>query len=118
MFQNKPTVEVNTTMVPRVALTPKEYGAIGDTEETAVALFGQDDISIYQATIGDCFVKIVCVKERQDSIIGIHMLSPRVADLMQSFVTCMIKGLTKNEVNILQFTEKKIEEKPTQKKRV
>lgn len=103
-------------MFPRIALTPREYGAIGDTEGTAIAKYGKESVRIYQASRGELFVKLVCMKQMEDRIIGIHILSPRAPDILQPYVTCMIIGISKNDVDILQFTEKNKQDQKTDTK--
>lgn len=89
---------MKTEFVPRIVLTPKEYGALGRSEEEAAAIFGPEDINTYRTTIGPYSVKLVCVKELMDSIIGIHVLGFRTSDFLQSFVSCIFKGISKREI--------------------
>ncbi|XP_032899728.1 thioredoxin reductase 2, mitochondrial [Amblyraja radiata] len=87
--------------VATTVFTPLEYGCVGLTEEEAVRRHGEDKIEIYHAhykpleyTVAEreatqCYVKIVCLREGDQTILGIHFIGPNAGEVVQGFALGM-----------------------------
>jgi len=94
-------------LVPTTVFTPLEYGAIGLSEESAIEKYGEDNIEVYHSTFrplemflakrmaDDCYVKLVCNKARNETVLGFHILGPHAGEMTQGFAVAMRKGATK-----------------------
>jgi len=82
-------------LVPTTVFTPLEYGAIGLSEESAIEKYGEDNIEVYHSTFrplemflakrmaDDCYVKLVCNKARNETVLGFHILGPHAGEMTQ-----------------------------------
>lgn len=87
--------------VATTVFTPLEYGCVGLTEEEAVRRHGEDKIEIYHAhykpleyTVAEreaaqCYVKIVCLREGEQTILGLHFIGPNAGEVVQGFALGM-----------------------------
>ncbi|KAL0214455.1 hypothetical protein P9112_006639 [Eukaryota sp. TZLM1-RC] len=102
---------MNYANVATTMFLTREYGSVGLSEEKAKEVFGKDNVTCFVSAFTpaywafvssefQCFVKIV-VHDRDDRVVGIHLLSPRFAgEVMQgfsSFINC--KG-TKQQLDL------------------
>ncbi|KAL6046656.1 hypothetical protein STEG23_017562, partial [Scotinomys teguina] len=83
--------------VPTTVFTPLEYGCVGLSEEDAVALHGQEHVEVYHAyykplefTVTDrdasqCYIKMVCLREPPQLVLGLHFLGPNAGEVTQGF---------------------------------
>ncbi|KAM4858775.1 thioredoxin reductase 2, mitochondrial isoform X4 [Urocitellus parryii] len=83
--------------VPTTVFTPLEYGCVGLSEEEAVARHGQEHIEVYHAyykplefTVAErdasqCYIKLVCLKEPPQLVLGLHFLGPNAGEVTQGF---------------------------------
>uniref|UniRef100_A0A8C9PS85 thioredoxin-disulfide reductase (NADPH) n=1 Tax=Spermophilus dauricus TaxID=99837 RepID=A0A8C9PS85_SPEDA len=83
--------------VPTTVFTPLEYGCVGLSEEEAVARHGQEHIEVYHAyykplefTVAErdasqCYIKMVCLKEPPQLVLGLHFLGPNAGEVTQGF---------------------------------
>ncbi|KAM5262398.1 thioredoxin reductase 2, mitochondrial isoform 2-T2 [Ctenodactylus gundi] len=83
--------------VPTTVFTPLEYGCVGLSEEEAVARYGQERIEVYHAyykplefTVADrdasqCYIKMVCLREPPQLVLGLHFLGPNAGEVTQGF---------------------------------
>ena len=102
--------------IPTTVFTPLEYGAIGLSEEAAIALYGDDNIEVYHSSFEPlewsplrqssrqverpryaCYVKLVCHIPDSLRIIGYHFLGPNAGEVTQGFSTAMLLGATKGD---------------------
>jgi thioredoxin reductase (NADPH) len=86
---------------PTTVFTPIEYGAIGYSEEDAIAQFGEDNLEIYHSyfkplewTIAErddnvCYAKLICDKRDSERVVGFHVLGPNAGEITQGFGTAM-----------------------------
>ena len=94
--------------VPTTVFTPIEYGTCGYTEEAAVEKFGEDNIEVYHTEFKplewaynkarpetSCYVKLICVKNKEKQIIGFHLMSPNAGDVAQGAAISIKLGITK-----------------------
>uniref|UniRef100_A0A8C3UVP3 thioredoxin-disulfide reductase (NADPH) n=1 Tax=Catharus ustulatus TaxID=91951 RepID=A0A8C3UVP3_CATUS len=83
--------------VPTTVFTPLEYGCVGLSEEAAVQRHGSDNIEVYHAyykplefTVAErdatqCYIKMVCLREREQRILGLHFIGPNAGEVIQGF---------------------------------
>ena len=95
-------------MVARTVLSPLEYSFIGYTEEEARDKFGKENIIGYHSVFKPlewtyvdkypkdvCYVKMVCQKDQNEKIVGLHYVGPNAGEIMQGFATAISLGATK-----------------------
>lgn len=99
------------TNVPTVVLTPVEYAACGLSEEKATLTLGEATIEVYHSFYwplewtlparnkNSCYVKVICHISDQERVVGLHVLGPNAADILQGFVAAMKCGLTKRQLD-------------------
>ncbi|XP_036051320.1 thioredoxin reductase 2, mitochondrial isoform X3 [Onychomys torridus] len=83
--------------VPTTVFTPLEYGCVGLSEEEAVALHGQEHVEVYHAyykpleftvtgrDASQCYIKMVCLREAPQLVLGLHFLGPNAGEVTQGF---------------------------------
>ncbi|XP_055976320.1 thioredoxin reductase 2, mitochondrial isoform X1 [Sorex fumeus] len=83
--------------VPTTVFTPLEYGCVGLSEEEAVARHGQEGVEVYHAhykplefTVAQrdatqCYIKMVCLREPPQLVLGLHFLGPNAGEVTQGF---------------------------------
>ncbi|XP_059341472.1 thioredoxin reductase 2, mitochondrial isoform X2 [Ammospiza nelsoni] len=94
------------TEVPTTVFTPLEYGCVGLSEEAAVQHHGSDNIEVYHAyykplefTVAErdatqCYMKMVCLREREQRILGLHFIGPNAGEVIQGFALGIKCGAT------------------------
>ncbi|NWZ25845.1 TRXR2 reductase, partial [Asarcornis scutulata] len=92
--------------VPTTVFTPLEYGCVGLSEEKAVQRYGSDNIEVYHAyykplefTVAErdatqCYMKMVCLREREQRILGLHFIGPNAGEVIQGFALGIKCGAT------------------------
>ncbi|NXG33558.1 TRXR2 reductase, partial [Dromaius novaehollandiae] len=92
--------------VPTTVFTPLEYGCVGLSEEEAVQCYGSDNIEVYHAyykplefTVAErdatqCYMKMVCLREREQRILGLHFIGPNAGEVIQGFALGIKCGAT------------------------
>ncbi|NXR40025.1 TRXR2 reductase, partial [Zosterops hypoxanthus] len=92
--------------VPTTVFTPLEYGCVGLSEEAAVQRHGADNIEVYHAyykplefTVAErdaaqCYIKMVCLREREQRILGLHFIGPNAGEVIQGFALGIKCGAT------------------------
>ncbi|XP_075754445.1 thioredoxin reductase 2, mitochondrial isoform X2 [Pelodiscus sinensis] len=92
--------------VPTTVFTPLEYGCVGLSEEKAVEQYGLDNIEVYHAyykplefTVAErdatqCYIKMICLRERQQRILGLHFIGPNAGEVIQGFALGIKCGAT------------------------
>ncbi|NXY22501.1 TRXR2 reductase, partial [Atrichornis clamosus] len=92
--------------VPTTVFTPLEYGCVGLSEEAAVQCHGSDNIEVYHAyykplefTVAErdatqCYMKMVCLREREQRILGLHFIGPNAGEVIQGFALGIKCGAT------------------------
>ncbi|XP_072443870.1 thioredoxin reductase 2, tandem duplicate 2 isoform X1 [Chiloscyllium punctatum] len=96
LFGNS-TELMNYDNVATTVFTPLEYGCVGLSEEEAVQQYGEDNIEVYHAyykplefTIAErdatqCYIKMVCLREGDQRILGLHFIGPNAGEVIQGF---------------------------------
>ncbi|XP_028904882.1 thioredoxin reductase 2, mitochondrial isoform X2 [Ornithorhynchus anatinus] len=92
--------------VPTTVFTPLEYGCVGLSEERAAERYGEENIEVFHAyykplefTVADrdasqCYVKMVCLQERDLKIVGLHFVGPHAGEVIQGFALGIKCGAT------------------------
>ncbi|NXK85864.1 TRXR2 reductase, partial [Formicarius rufipectus] len=92
--------------VPTTVFTPLEYGCVGLSEEAAVQCHGSDNIEVFHAyykplefTVAErdatqCYMKMVCLRERGQRILGLHFIGPNAGEVIQGFALGIKCGAT------------------------
>ncbi|KAF6216591.1 hypothetical protein GE061_000934 [Apolygus lucorum] len=97
--------------IATTVFTPLEYGCIGLSEEAAIAAHGEDKVEVYHSTFtplenslrswgtedtNNAFAKLICLKEnKEEFVIGLHILSPNAGEITQGFALGVRLRLTK-----------------------
>lgn len=99
--------------VTTAVFTPIEYGTVGLTEEAAKDQLGEENLEIYisefiplewsltQERTEDVpagFCKLICDKDSDMKIVGMHYLGPNAGEVMQGFGMAFKKGITYADV--------------------
>ncbi|NXC37478.1 TRXR2 reductase, partial [Campylorhamphus procurvoides] len=92
--------------VPTTVFTPLEYGCVGLSEEAAVQCHGSENIEVFHAyykplefTVAErdatqCYMKMVCLREREQRILGLHFIGPNAGEVIQGFALGIKCGAT------------------------
>ncbi|NWR33918.1 TRXR2 reductase, partial [Tachuris rubrigastra] len=92
--------------VPTTVFTPLEYGCVGLSEEAAVQCHGSDNIEVFHAyykplefTVAErdatqCYMKMVCLRESEQRILGLHFIGPNAGEVIQGFALGIKCGAT------------------------
>uniref|UniRef100_A0A8D0HGC1 Thioredoxin reductase 2 n=1 Tax=Sphenodon punctatus TaxID=8508 RepID=A0A8D0HGC1_SPHPU len=96
--------------VPTTVFTPLEYGCVGLSEEDAVDRYGLENIEVYHAyykplefTVAErdaaqCYIKMVCLREREQRILGLHFTGPNAGEVIQGFALGIKCGATYSQM--------------------
>lgn len=103
------SMKMDYANIPTTVFTPIEYGAIGLSEEDAIAQYGGDDIEVYHSNFfplewtvahredNACYAKLICVKSLKEKVVGLHILGPNAGEITQGFTIGMKLGATKDD---------------------
>ncbi|XKL63005.1 hypothetical protein PGB90_005369 [Kerria lacca] len=92
--------------VATTVFTPLEYGCVGLSEETAVKRFGEENIEVYHTYYkpteffipgknnGNCYLKVICMRELPRIILGIHFVGPNAGEVIQGYAAAVKAGIT------------------------
>ena len=105
LFNNKVDAKLDYTDVATVVFSHPAIGAIGLTEEKAIAKYGAENIKVYKSSftpmytaLGDnrqlSTMKLVTLGE-DEKIIGLHGIGYGVHDMIQGFSVAIKMGATK-----------------------
>ena len=106
MFSDK-TPEVDYFWIPSAVFMHPEVATAGLTEDAARKRYGPIKVHCSAFTplkyamtpdSSEAFIKLI-FKPKSDLIVGIHLVSPRAADIIQALVPALEKGLTKEELD-------------------
>ncbi|XP_077996537.1 thioredoxin reductase 2, mitochondrial-like [Glandiceps talaboti] len=96
--------------VATTVFTPLEYGTVGLSEEAAITRHGEPGIEVYHAfykpleyTVAErsaekCYIKMVCRRDGQQEVLGLHFLGPHAGEVVQGFAAAMKCGLTRESM--------------------
>jgi len=105
------TTHFDNSWVPTTVFSPLEYGCVGLSEEDALEQYGESRIEVYHAhytplewTLGDrplgvCFCKVICDRDDDERVIGLHVCGERAGEIVQGFAVAMRCGATKADLD-------------------
>ena len=101
------SVGMDYDKVPTTVFTPLEYGAVGLSEEDAVARYGAADVEVYHTHFtplewsvvetrpeNACYAKLVVHKPDSNRVVGFHVLGPHAGEVTQGWAAAMKLGAT------------------------
>jgi len=103
---NNGKTQMDYVNVATTVFTPLEYGCCGLSEEAALAKYGEDKIEVYHAfykpteffvpqrSPARCYIKVVCLSEGSQKILGMHFMGPQGGEVMQGYAAAMKCGIT------------------------
>ena len=93
--------------IPTTVFTPLEYGAVGLSEEDAIARFGNADVEVFHSFFtplewsvvearpqGKCYAKLIVHKSDSNRIVGFHVLGPNAGEVTQGWGAAIKLGAT------------------------
>lgn len=104
-------VKMDYYNVPTTVFTPLEYGAIGYSEEDAIAKFGEENIEVYHQNFWPlewtvahkphdvCYAKLICNKADKERVVGFHVAGPNAGEITQGYAIALKLRATKNDFN-------------------
>eukprot|EP00616_Rhizochromulina_sp_CCMP1243_P015990 CAMPEP_0118967484 /NCGR_PEP_ID=MMETSP1173-20130426/4858_1 /TAXON_ID=1034831 /ORGANISM="Rhizochromulina marina cf, Strain CCMP1243" /LENGTH=640 /DNA_ID=CAMNT_0006916455 /DNA_START=61 /DNA_END=1983 /DNA_ORIENTATION=- len=99
--------------VATAVFTPLEYGAVGLSEEEAIAKYGEAGVEVYHAPFVPlewsltperetdafpCFCKIICNKGESEKVLGMHYLGPNAGEVIQGYGAAVKRGVTYQDI--------------------
>lgn len=103
---NNGKLEMDYENVATTVFTPLEYGCCGLSEETAIQRYGEDKIEVYHAfykpteffipqrSPARCYMKVVCLRDSPQKVLGMHYLGPQGGEVIQGYAAAIKCGLT------------------------
>ncbi|KAJ8380214.1 hypothetical protein SKAU_G00009920 [Synaphobranchus kaupii] len=97
---------MNYDNIATTVFTPLEYGCVGLSEEEAERRHGKDGIEVYHAfykplefivaerDASQCYIKVVCLREGDQPILGLHFTGPNAGEVTQGFALGFQCGAT------------------------
>lgn len=110
MFGNS-KIQMDYNNVPTTVFTPLEYGCVGLSEEVAIDLYKKDRIEIYhafykplesaitEAETSQCYIKIICLRDHPQKVLGLHITGHHAGEIVQGFATALKCGMTKENLD-------------------
>jgi thioredoxin reductase (NADPH) len=110
-------IHMDYSAVSTTVFTPIEYSCVGLSEEDAIQKFGSDSVEVYHSYFTPlehtvphlfdmskrpeniCYLKVICNKEDEDKVVGIHLFAPNSGEVIQGFGLAMLKKLTKTDLD-------------------
>lgn len=95
-------------LIPTAVFTPVEIGVVGLSETAARARFGKEAVKVYRsefkpmrkALVKDspvrALVKMVVAGD-DEKVVGLHLVGPEAAEIIQGFAVAVTAGLTKKQ---------------------
>ena len=99
--------------VATTVFTPVEYGAVGDSEEKAIAKYGEEMIEVYHQGfkpyewgltpkgVNRCWIKLITLLPEDERVIGFHFLGPNAGEVTQCAALSMQLGVRKEDFDHL-----------------
>jgi len=93
--------KMDYTNIPTTVFSPLEYGCVGLSEETAIALHGEDQIEVYHAYYKPteffipqknpdcCFLKVITFRNGNQKVLGMHFIGPNAGEVIQGFAAAI-----------------------------
>jgi len=93
--------KMDYTNIPTTVFSPLEYGCVGLSEETAIALHGEDQIEVYHAYYKPteffipqrnpdcCYLKVITFRNFNQKVLGMHFIGPNAGEVVQGFAAAI-----------------------------
>jgi len=97
--------------IPTTVFSTVEYSYVGLNEEEAIDKYGEDNIeiyhrevtplevSIYHANFTTAYMKIICERNEEEKVIGMHYLGPCAGEVINGFALAMKLGIRKADLD-------------------
>lgn len=107
----KADVKMDYMNVATTVFTPIEYGAIGFSEEEALAKFGEENIEVFHQNFWPlewtvahrphdlCYAKLICNKKDNLRVVGLHVAGPNAGEITQGYAIAFKLRATKADFN-------------------
>ncbi|CAI4231268.1 unnamed protein product [Auanema sp. JU1783] len=102
---------MNYDQVPTTVFTPLELATVGLTEQEALSTYGEDAIEVYHSEFvpfefvvpqdddrSECYTKVICMRNEPKTVLGIHIVSPNAAEIIQGYAVALRKGITFDDI--------------------
>jgi len=115
LFNNKPSAKLDYDNVPTVIFSHPPIGTIGLSERDAVAKYGRDRVTYYQAKFTNMYfalttrkqmtaMKIVCVlgddeSTEKEKVVGLHVIGLAADEILQGFGVAVKMGASKADID-------------------
>jgi len=112
VFGDTPSSKADYSLVPTVVFSHPPIGTIGLTEQDARTTFGDDNVKVYKnvgvnlyynvfdippETKPRTYMKMICLKNENERIVGLHILGMAADEMLQGFGIAMKMGATKSD---------------------
>ncbi|KAK7088567.1 thioredoxin reductase 2, mitochondrial-like [Littorina saxatilis] len=97
----KAGTQMDYTKIATTVFTPLEFASIGLSEDDALIKYGEDILEVYHAfykpleftvpgrDVSQCYIKVVCHREKPQKIDGIHLTGPNAGEILQGLAVAM-----------------------------
>lgn len=87
--------------VATTVFSPLEYGCVGLSEESAIAIHGDEKVEVYHAyykpteffipqkDISHCYLKVITLRDGDQRVLGIHFIGPNAGEVIQGYAVAM-----------------------------
>ncbi|KAL8578778.1 Thioredoxin reductase 2, mitochondrial [Nucella lapillus] len=94
-------MDYNKASVATTVFTPLEFGSVGLSEDDALLKYGEDVLEVYHAfykpleftvpgrDVSQCYIKVICHREKPQKIYGIHLIGPNAGEIIQGFAVAL-----------------------------
>lgn len=98
-------------LIPTTVFSNTEYSYVGLNEEEANEKYGEDNIEIYHREVTPleasiyannsktAYMKVICERNSEEKVIGIHYLGPSAGEVISGFGLAMKLGLKKSDLD-------------------
>ena len=92
--------------IPTTVFSNIEYSFVGISEEEAtceIEVYHREvtplEVSIYKENSSTAYMKIICTKDKEEKVLGIHYLGPHAGEVINGFAIAMKLGLKKSDLD-------------------
>jgi glutaredoxin len=105
-------VKMDYINIATTVFTPIEYGAIGYSEEEAIAKYGEENIEVFHQNFWPlewtvakkpndvCYAKLLCNKLDKLRVVGLHIAGPNAGEITQGYAIAMRLRATKKDFDL------------------